>query len=463
MLINKLCLLFILISINLFNNVFTLTNICEKAPDEQTKKVCNVMLEAMQNANENKDNNPFSIPGFAADSAADRPELKCLDLNCLCSEFGGTSNGSINDCTLPNGQKLTKAIRKEIRMLTFQERIDLFKAIRQMKDQGDYDYIAAIHRLAFESGAAHSGPTFCIWHREYIKRFEILLRKQNPSIVLPYWDSTMDGLLPHPPDSILFTDDFLGTTNSQGFVVTGPFSPWETLEYPHGNVHAFVGGDMFNFYPNSAANDFVFFLLHSFVDSDCEPTSHFRNATMTQFSPLQNWEGLKNEYTDNLYEYAPRPTCTYTTECESEWLFCDRSHGSPHCAAKARLGGNCTGFTNGEDVCMNSTCVNGICIVIETSTQQQTTLQSTTVKPTTKEASTIQTEILEPSEQIKLLTATTEQPTTLLTTTEQPTTLLTTTEQPTTLLTTTEQPTTLLTTTEQPTTLLTTNNIINNY
>ena len=37
----------------------------------------------------------------------------------------GTTNASINDCTLPNGQKVQRAIHKEIRMLTDGERNDI--------------------------------------------------------------------------------------------------------------------------------------------------------------------------------------------------------------------------------------------------------------------------------------------------------------------------------------------------
>ncbi|CAK5079609.1 unnamed protein product [Meloidogyne enterolobii] len=45
------------------------------------------------------------------------------------------------------------------------------------------------------------------------------------------------------------------------------------------------------------------------------------------------------------------------------YLFCDRSHTYPLCTSKVRQGGNCTGFTNGEDPCLNSYCVNGSCIL----------------------------------------------------------------------------------------------------
>nr|CAD2202111.1 unnamed protein product [Meloidogyne enterolobii] len=52
---------------------------------------------------------------------------------------------------------------------------------------------------------------------------------KSTDVCLPYWDSTMDGRLPTPAHSYFFTADFIGSTNSTGQVIDGPFSPWETL------------------------------------------------------------------------------------------------------------------------------------------------------------------------------------------------------------------------------------------
>uniref|UniRef100_A0A914LC25 Uncharacterized protein n=1 Tax=Meloidogyne incognita TaxID=6306 RepID=A0A914LC25_MELIC len=63
-----------------------------------------------------------------------------------------------------------------------------------------------------------------------------------------------------------------------------------------------------------------------------------------------------------MYEYAPRPTCSLQKpDCGSKYLFCDLSHVTPRCIAKARLGGNCRGFFKGEKVCYNGECVNNVC------------------------------------------------------------------------------------------------------
>ncbi|GMR53863.1 hypothetical protein PMAYCL1PPCAC_24058, partial [Pristionchus mayeri] len=244
--------------------------------------------------------------------------------------------------------------------------------------------LARIHAEQTRGGAAHSGPAFLPWHREYIKRIELALRQIDPSLALPYWDSTLDGALPRPADSIMFTDNFGGLSTAAGDVLSGPFANWRTiegranirravgaqgscfteaeiafvmgqttpdqvlaftapqrgcpirtdyncLEYTHGNVHIFVGGDMFD--TETSANDPLFFFHHTFVDmiwemwrlqrqsrqeretaypldnQQCASPQHFAASILQPFGPFRNNDGLSNAYTDNMYEYAPRPTC----------------------------------------------------------------------------------------------------------------------------------------------------------
>ncbi|KAI3413411.1 hypothetical protein GPALN_010905 [Globodera pallida] len=350
-----------------------------------------------------------------------------------------------NVCQLANGQPLRKALRKEYRMLTDDERARYHAALKAIKQSGEYDNIARIHSNPTIVGGAHSGPAFLPWHREYLKRMEIALRQVDPTIAIPYWDSSLEAQLPTPADSHLFTKEFMGSTDEQGNLVYGHFANWKTIdgnpnirrrvgrdgkgftedeinwflnqvqidqimtysapqpgmefrwmEITHGNVHLFVGGSFV--LPNGtdeadgdmaeqtrSANDPIFFMHHSFVDyvwemwrqskqtrenrekeypmdnAQCASPQHFGSAPMRPFEPWQNRDGLNNKYTDNMFEYAPRPTCQMGPNCGSKLLFCDRSHGQPHCAAKVRPGGNCTGFINGEDVCLNGICQNGQC------------------------------------------------------------------------------------------------------
>ncbi|VDK30161.1 unnamed protein product [Gongylonema pulchrum] len=322
-------------------------------------------------------------------------------------------------------------------MLTDEERERFHNAIIQLKRSGEYDTMALIHGQAAVSGGAHSGPAFLPWHREFMKRFEIALRQIDPSVAVPYWDSTLDNGLPDPRDSVMWTNELMGTTDASGTLSGGdfahfltfkkdrrvrrrvgaqgsPFKPSEidwflqqnrienvlaytaprqgcqyranynALEYTHGNQHIFVGGDMFD--PYTSGNDPSFYLHHSFVDyiwemyrqrrqtryqrendyppdnQACSSALHFGSAMMRPFTPLRNIDGLSNKYTDNLYEFAPRPSCQSGPTCGSKYLFCDRSHGQPRCVSQVRIGGRCDGFVNGEPVCHHGMCVSGRCV-----------------------------------------------------------------------------------------------------
>jgi hypothetical protein len=46
-----------------------------------------------------------------------------------------------------------------------------------MKDNLDYDYIAAFHSKAFEDKRAHYGPNFLGWHKQYIARYVKIFKK----------------------------------------------------------------------------------------------------------------------------------------------------------------------------------------------------------------------------------------------------------------------------------------------
>ncbi|EPB69924.1 common central domain of tyrosinase [Ancylostoma ceylanicum] len=368
--------------------------------------------------------------GIAAELAPIASSIyQCMDLQCMCNYLRGqlAANGQ---CSLPNGQMLRKAIRKEYRMMTDDERQRYHAALQTLKQNGEYDRISRIHSHSTKVGGAHSGPAFLPWHREYSKRkrvpftemsprnrspykvmnrqrihslilrispkrslrMEFAIRQIDPSLYLPYWDSTMDGRLAHPPDSVLFTDALAGGTDAQGYVNGGPYLTFRTLEgqphikravgkqgqtmkdsdidwvmrqtqvdqvmafsaprqgcpfrtdyncleYTHGNGHIFVGGDMFN--TATSANDPLFYLHHCFIDyiweqwrqqrqtrADretlyppdnqlCSSPQHFAASQMMPFSPMRNIDGLSNKYTDNLYEYAPRPTCSQGRDCGS--------------------------------------------------------------------------------------------------------------------------------------------------
>uniref|UniRef100_A0A0N5C0A8 EB domain-containing protein n=1 Tax=Strongyloides papillosus TaxID=174720 RepID=A0A0N5C0A8_STREA len=95
----------------------------------------------------------------------------------------------------------------------------------------------------------------------------------------------------------------------------------------------------------------------------CFPPSHFGTSLMRPFEEMRNIDGFSNKYTDNMYEYAPRPTCSpENTSCGSEFLFCKISNGVGKCTAKVKSSGNCTGLEDIPEVCYMGKCVNGTCL-----------------------------------------------------------------------------------------------------
>ncbi|VDL79972.1 unnamed protein product [Nippostrongylus brasiliensis] len=425
---------------------------CSRAPTAALRVICSQITSWSSSAKTVAAVSKASVqsPGVAAGGAFAVASLatsetatnayECMDIGCLCGFFGG-SGGS--NCVLANGQPLRMAYRKEYRVMTDAERQRYHTAMWTIKGNGDYDQLSRIHSSFQTSPGAHSGPAFLPWHREFIKRLEIALRRVDPSVALPYWDSTMDAVIPVPAQSSLFTNELMGRSAPDGSIATGAFRGWRTvdqsrvfrrslgttgtplqesdisavmaagsfqqvlaftapdpacptpaawtaLEYSHGNPHVFIGGDMYT--PTTSTNDPIFWNHHSFVDliwenwrqarqsratretqyppnnPSCSSQAHFGSNTMQPFFPMVNTDGLSNQYTDNLYTFAPRPTCSFGNPagCGSRFLFCDFSHGPPRCAAKIAVGGNCGGYSSNEDRCYLSVCSGNVCVQVVT-------------------------------------------------------------------------------------------------
>ena len=134
---------------------------------------------------------------------------------------------------------------------------------------------------------------------------EEALREKVPTVTIPFWDPTLDSSLENTRDSIIWSENFLGTSN--GVVRSGPFAKWNTpagplirnvafidnlptkenindvlsrvrlrdisepnanerynFEFHHNNMHDFIGGQVG--FLETAPLDPAFWLIHSYVD-----------------------------------------------------------------------------------------------------------------------------------------------------------------------------------------------------
>lgn len=227
-------------------------------------------------------------------------------------------------------------------------------------------------------------------------RFEQLLRSKVPGVFVPYWDSTLDGLLENPTATALFTDELMGP--GVGVVTTGYFANWshpfagdlvrnignvgeliqkedlkrlvnvghtrefmfpfassyKNLELIHGKVHMWVSGTMNNL--NYSPADPIFWLHHCFIDYIWEKIrqtqkergidprfdypigvghGHQPDDKMKPFQ-LRNKDGFMIDWS-TIYEYEESPGdihCEFDFDCGSLYYACD--------------GGNCRAKTVDE-------------------------------------------------------------------------------------------------------------------
>ena len=127
-------------------------------------------------------------------------------------------------------------VRKNASSLTADEKLRFVSAMRGLKkkpspwldDVSTYDTFVLWHRDAFgcELMAAHMGPAFFPWHRQFLLVLEEQLRLIEPTVTIPYWDWTTDNT----PDAAVWGADLLGGDGDPAAdyaVTTGPFRKGE--------------------------------------------------------------------------------------------------------------------------------------------------------------------------------------------------------------------------------------------
>lgn len=205
----------------------------------------------------------------------------------------------------------------------------------QFPDGSSYfDKQDAIHQHVSSNGEnfAHSSDGFLPWHREFLNRYEILLREAYPKVTLFYWDWRTD------PRSYPALTTLLGSfsgaigapfnvlappsvTRNTGTAPTAP-TPTATLDttitgqstYPshrsqnetsaHNRSHVFIGGTGGNMSSTgTAAEDPIFFMLHANADrlwsmwqrkntNRLDPAQVYSGTSADMTEPMSPWNGL---------------------------------------------------------------------------------------------------------------------------------------------------------------------------
>lgn len=128
--------------------------------------------------------------------------------------------------------------RKNVKILTSTEKQNLIKAIKAVKATGKYDKYVQMHAdaaahpcpatvLATYRNAAHQGPAFLPWHRNYLLLYERDLQAAVPGVTLPFWDWAADSSLSNPATATVWGSDLMGgngNPNNNDYVTTGSFA-----------------------------------------------------------------------------------------------------------------------------------------------------------------------------------------------------------------------------------------------
>ncbi|KXN72572.1 Di-copper centre-containing protein [Conidiobolus coronatus NRRL 28638] len=101
-------------------------------------------------------------------------------------------------------------------------------AIKTLNSQGNTLYTNFSNTHNVVGSGAHGTPGFFVWHRYFIRTFEMALQAIDPSIMLPYWDWTRDSQAPE--QSQVFANSNMGPnggSGSGGCISQGTFAGWQ--------------------------------------------------------------------------------------------------------------------------------------------------------------------------------------------------------------------------------------------
>ena len=170
--------------------------------------------------------------------------------------------------------------RKDHRKLTTDEQNRFLTAYTQVNAMGALGPFVDIHANAIHQ--MHGNPRFLPWHRIYLLRLEELLHMVDPSVCIPYWNSSEEqafpswllgftptvGLISGPHTVTRTIGAFAtlpGSADMAAAAATTTFASFgPALEGIHDSGHVWVGGSM-QFFATAPA-DPVFWMHHAEID-----------------------------------------------------------------------------------------------------------------------------------------------------------------------------------------------------
>lgn len=182
-----------------------------------------------------------------------------------CDDDGGTPGL----CARPDHRTLT--VDQQDRFLNAFSQINMMNALGPLVDI----HANATHQM-------HSNPRFLPWHRIYLLRMEELLQAVDPTVCLPYWDSSSEQAFPSWLVGFTPTVNLMGgphvvnrnigafatlpdDTAVAGAMANGTFGSFApALEGIHNSGHVWVGGTMGGVV--TAPADPAFWMHHAEID-----------------------------------------------------------------------------------------------------------------------------------------------------------------------------------------------------
>jgi len=181
------------------------------------------------------------------------------------------------ECDAPTTGRCT---RRNQRTLTGDQQNRFLNAFTQLNNISALGPLVDIHANSVHQ--MHGHPRFLPWHRIYLLRLEELLQMVDPTVCLPYWNSSVDQAFPSwlngfTPTVNLMTGPHTVTRNIgalatlpdaaavAGLTGIGSFNTFSNaLEGIHDSGHVWVGGSMLSV--PTAPTDPIFWMHHAEID-----------------------------------------------------------------------------------------------------------------------------------------------------------------------------------------------------